>query len=307
MGQQALHFIRFVEDQHWNVRMVPVNRAGDIRETLERLRNNGLIDSTLYKKYFSYSSFTIPDELPGARSIIITAVPTPQMRVLFTLNGKPIPVTIPPTYVAYTNRTHKVQREMSHWLTQHGFRLAKSRLPLKTLAVHSGLASYGRNNICYVPGMGSYIQLVGAFTDLECDNDPWQEPRILERCRTCEACLRHCPTGAISPERFLLLAEKCLTYHNESPENIPGWINPSSHHSWIGCMKCQTVCPENKEVWNWFEDCELFTEKETIMLIKGKPLGDLPQETATKIRDLEINEDYQVLCRNLSLILKEKK
>jgi epoxyqueuosine reductase len=41
--------------------------------------------------------------------------------------------------------------------------VALSLLPLKSLAVRSGLAAYGRNNVCYVPGMGSFLELVGLY------------------------------------------------------------------------------------------------------------------------------------------------
>jgi epoxyqueuosine reductase len=151
--------------------------------------------------------------------------------------------------------------------------------------------------------LGSFIQLVAAFSDFPCGADPWREPAVLDRCATCVACLRECPTGAIAADRFLLRAERCLTYHNEGATDFPSWIDPSWHHCLIGCMRCQTACPENKGVAGWFDDRVEFSEEETGRFARRTPLGELPPETARKLRRLEINEDYQLLCRNLLMLL----
>jgi epoxyqueuosine reductase len=225
------------------------------------------------------------------------------MRIVFHWQGERVPVIAPPTYVSYTPRTASVQAVLAAWLEQEGYGLAKPRLPLKTLAVRSGLAEYGRSNICYVPGMGSFLQFVGAFLDLPYDADPWREPKALDRCESCVKCLRHCPTGAIAGDRFLLRAERCLTYHNEAKGDFPSWIDPSWHHCLIGCMRCQTVCPENRDVLEWFEDRTEFSEQETALFIQRTPIDRLPAETSTKLKRLEINEDYRLLCRNLSMII----
>jgi epoxyqueuosine reductase len=177
-------------------------------------------------------------------------------------------------------------------------------LPLKTLAVSSGLALYGRNNITYVPGMGSFLQLVGAFSDMPCDSDSWTGPRALTRCESCDACLRRCPTGAIRDSDFLIRQERCLTYHNEAEGDFPAWIDPAWHHCLVGCMHCQMICPENKDVIRWFEDRAEFSEMETALLIRGTPFDRLPTETTAKLESLEINEPYHLLCRNLAALIE---
>jgi len=225
------------------------------------------------------------------------------MRIAFHWGGARIPVIVPPTYVSYTPRTEDVQSVLEAWLRDDGYRVAKPKLPLKTLAVRSGLAEYGRNNISYVPGMGSFFQLVGGLSDVPCDDDPWREAKALDRCASCVACLRHCPTGAITDDRFLLRAERCLTYHNEAAADLPDWIDPSWHHCLIGCMRCQAVCPENRAVRDWVEDRAEFSEQETALFVQRVPLDRLPAETAARVRSLEINEDFRLLCRNLSLIV----
>jgi len=292
-----------IEKRGWKGRIVPIRHLADLQEAIRGRYEHGLLDEALYREQLASFSFDPPADLPGACSIVVVAVPTPQMRIVFHWRGASLPVVAPPTYVSYTPRTEGVQAVLAAWLRQDGYRLAKPRLPLKTLAVRSGLADYGRNNICYVPGRGSFLQLVGAFSDLPCEDDPWREPKALDRCESCVACLRHCPTGAITNDRFLLRAERCLTYHNEAAGDFPGWIDPSWHHCLIGCLRCQTACPENRAVVEWFEDRAEFSEQETTLFIQRVPPDRLPAETAAKLRSLEINKDYRLLCRNLSMIV----
>jgi len=298
--------IDMIEERGWKSRIVPIGRLADLQEAICGRYEQGLIDEALYREQLGFLSFDLPVNLPRALSILIVAVPTPQMRIVFLWQGEPVPVVVPPTYVSYTPRTESVQSILAAWLQHEGYHLAKPQLPLKTLAVRSGLADYGRNNICYVPGMGSFLQLVGVFSDLPCDGDPWREPKALDRCESCVACLRQCPTGAITNGRFLLRAERCLTYHNEAAGDFPSWIDPSWHHCLIGCLRCQTACPENRAVLGWFEDRAVFSEQETALFLQRVPLDRLPAATMDKMKSLEINEDYRLLCRNLSMIIRRE-
>jgi epoxyqueuosine reductase len=303
MPPPAERLLQRIDAEGWRGRIVPIHHLDDLQVAIRGRQARSLLDEALYRSQLDFLSFDLPADLPGARAIAIVAVPTPPMRIVFHWHGRSVPVIVPPTYVGYTPRTESVQAVLEGWLREDGYRLAKPKLPLKTLAVRSGLADYGRNNLCFVRGMGSFLQLVGAFTDLPCEDDPWREPQALDRCAACVACQRRCPTGAIAADRFLLRAERCLTYHNEAAADFPDWIDPSWHHCLIGCMRCQTVCPENTAVRDWVEDRAEFSEPETALLLQRVPLDLLPAETTAKVRSLQINEDYRPLCRNLSLIL----
>jgi len=299
----AERLLNMIEEQGWKGSIVSISHLTELHNAIIGRYEDGLIDKTLYREQLGFFSFDPPSDLSNACSMIVVAVPTPRIRIVFNWQGRRLPVFVPPTYRSYTPRTKNVQALLAKWLRQEGYSISEPRLPLKTLAVRSRLAEYGRNNICYVQGMGSFFQLVAVFSDLFCDTDLWREPKPLDRCQTCAACIRHCPTGAITKDRFLLYAERCLTYHNESANDFPNWINPSWHHCLIGCMRCQTACPENSEVKNWYEGRIEFSEQETTLLIKGAAPDQLPDETYAKIKSLEINGDYRILCRNLSLII----
>jgi epoxyqueuosine reductase len=69
-------------------------------------------------------------------------------------------------------------------------------------------------------------------------------------------------------------------------------------------MRCQTVCPENRGFVRWFEDRAEFSEEETKLFARSVPFKQLPLETATKLRSLQINEEYALLCRNLRMVMQ---
>ena len=186
-----------------------------------------------------------------------------------------------------------------------GYRLWDANLPKKLLAARSGLARYGRNNIAYIPGMGSYFRLLLFASDLPAADDIWQEAEAMELCTHCTACLKACPTGAILEDRFLLSAERCLTYHNERTAEFPDWLDSDWHHCLVGCMHCQLVCPENKDVRGWVEEGPAFSEQETALLLQGTALEQLPSETAEKLRQCEMGDFLEVVPRNLRALLGE--
>lgn len=292
-------------ERGWKCRAVPWSRIGSLREAIEGRFRAGLLDEKSLREYLSFI-YETPKELTP-ESIIVVAVKTLPGRVTFGYRGRQVPVIIPPTYVGFVRTILTVVATLDEWLAPEGYRAIRPRLPMKTLAVCSGLAEYGRNNICYVEGLGSFAELAVAVSDMPCDSDPWREPRALDRCTSCGGCERNCPTGAIAGDRFLLRAEKCLTLHNESEEDFPGWIDPAWHNALIGCMKCQEACPENARLAGCFDDLAAFTEAETDLLLAGTPIDMLPADTLEKLKIIDFADDnYVLLKRNLAALLEPR-
>lgn len=307
MTEIAHTLLQHVAAQGWAGRIVPIEHLSDLEERIVGSGLRQLIDDEFYQERLSGFAFRAPPELHNPQSIIIVAVPVPQVQTIFHWNGERLPAILPPTYVGYRTTTERVRAALAAFLREKGCQVAKADLPLKTLAVCSGLAEYGRNNISYLPAMGSFFQLVGALSDLPSRDDPWGNPRMMERCETCIACLRACPTGAITEDRFLLHAERCITFHNERNAAFPAWIDRAWHACLFGCMRCQNVCPENKGVLSWVEEREEFTEEETRLLLAGAPLDSLPPSIAERLQRLDILDDLPVLARNLSVLLGGKR
>jgi epoxyqueuosine reductase len=148
------------------------------------------------------------------------------------------------------------------------------------------------------------MQLAAAFTDMPCSSDPWREPEVMGRCASCGACVRSCPTGAIGEDRILLHVDRCLTFFNEDEAEFPEWIDPAWHNSAIGCMRCQEACPGNAPLAACIEDREGFSETETEAILRGAPLEQLPNGTASRLAGLGLNAGYEILSRNLSAVIE---
>ena len=294
-----------LKEHGYQGRIVSIQHLGDLQEEIEGRYRQGLFDEEFYQEWLTGFAFSPPDSLPEARSMIVVAVPQPQTRVTFTWDGEPVRFIIPPTY--FEQKTENRVRELlARVLEPAGYRVAEAVLPKKLLAVRSGLATYGKNNISYVPGMGSFFGLVAVYSDLPAQEDNWREPQMMETCQNCSACLRHCPVGAIPSERFLLRAERCITFHNEKPGDVPfpAWIDPAWHNCLVGCLHCQRVCPQNKEFLHWVEERVEFSQEETALLLQGVALDQLPPATAKKLEQSDVVELLDVLPRNLGVLLK---
>ena len=296
-------FYSILEERGFKGRVVSIRHLHDLQHEIENSQAQGLFDEAFYQEALSFFSFHPPDDLPSAASMIVIAIPRPQTKISFTRDGNTLALTIPPTYMRYWEIDEQTVTLFTNWLSSKGFHTASVKLPKKLLAVCSGLAEYGRNNITYIPGMGSFHQLIAFYSDLPCEEDEWRESRMMDRCKDCRICQTKCPTDAITSERFLLHAERCLVFHNERSLDhpFPDWIDPASHNCLIGCMLCQQFCPENKDFLEWFEGNETFSHEETGFFLDGVSADRLPATTQAKLKRLGMPDLLGVLPRNLGV------
>lgn len=189
-------------------KVVSAEHFYQLHDAIEAGRNNHDISETIDKVYLTPFHDHIPDFVPNVKSLLVIAAPQPQFQVDFHFRGKLCAGLIPSHYMPYTD-SH-VRSLLEEIFTPQGYRLTEAVLPLKLLAARSGLAFYVKNNITYVPGMGSFHRLVAFYSDFPCIEDSWREVQSLKRCATCAACSYHCPTGAIERGRFLVRLERIL-------------------------------------------------------------------------------------------------
>ncbi|MBN1247392.1 MAG: epoxyqueuosine reductase [Anaerolineae bacterium] len=298
--------LRQLDEQGCQGRVVPVHHLRDLQEEIEGRYRQGLFDDEFYQERLAGFKFSPPDDLPEARSLIVVAVPQPQIRFTFAWNGEALPLVVPPTYLHWKETDQQVEDLAAGILDAQGYRVVQAALPEKLLAVHSGLAVYGKNNVTYVAGLGSFHRPVALFSDLPCPEDAWQEARMMEHCQKCQACIRACPTGAITAERFLIHAERCLTFRNEKPGSVPfpAWVDPAWHNCLVGCMICQRVCPENKEFLGWIKEGAEFSAEETTLLLKGVPPDELPDALMEKLARWDLVDLLDIIPRNMGVFLR---
>lgn len=300
----SVNLLNAIEQAGCRAKIVSVEHLRDLQGDLNRLHQQAMFDEEFFTEQLSGFDFTVTDRLPGAKSLIIAAAPQPQVRVTFVSEGRELPCIVPPTYSYATDR--ELEELLRSQLAPVGYFIQKAIIPWKLLAVRSGLAQYGKNNITYIAGLGSFYRLVAFVTDLPCVEDSWGALNILSDCTNCDACTRACPGGAIGAGRFLLHAERCITFYNERQPEFPSWLNPSWHHCLVGCMVCQKVCPVDKDFRQWVVNGPVFTEAETEAILQGHSSDHWPQSAIEKIEGLDLSGYTKVLGRNLGVLVKKK-
>ncbi len=288
----------------YNAQVVEIHHIHELKDNINKNYSNGLFNEEFYQERLTGFVFNPSINLSQALSIIIVAAFQPQFRIKINLNEESYSYIIPPTYLYYSDK--QINKILKEILKPYGYKIERAILPVKLLAVHSGLCQYGKNNISYISGMGSFFRLTAYYTDMPCLEDTWHEIKVMEECTDCEYCLRSCPAGAISSERFLLYAERCVSFHNERSGEFPKWIKPSWHNCLIGCLYCQRVCPLNQKLLGQFEDKVEFSQDETLLLLKGVELEKHSVETIKKLKDIDWIDDLDILARNLNALINKE-
>jgi epoxyqueuosine reductase len=305
MNSPTVHSTDFV----YKYKTLSVGQLNELQQDIDKLKREGkLSDHKTYRSYLSDLKFEIPENLPNVRSLIAIAIFTKPMLINFHLNGEKHEVMLPHQYYA-SGLTEKILRDimLKEIVKEHGHKIEKAtQVHLKLLAVRSGLGRYGRNNLCYVEGMGSLLKLFAYFTDHQFEEDNWTEIRMMDGCEDCKICMSHCPSKCITEEKFVIDAGKCLTLYNEIEGEFPKWIDPNAHNALMGCMKCQLHCPANREVIKLTGRLEDVTEEETKKILKGTPDKKLLDSLSNKLRKFyptSSKDSFPIFTRNLRVLL----
>jgi epoxyqueuosine reductase len=276
---------------------------------IDRLDREGkLSDHTIYRRYLEHVKYRLPEGFPDAQSIIVMAVFTRPMLVNFYFRDKKHEIMVPPQYYDDGIAEESMRSTVLNEIIQiPGYNIERAKhVSLKLLAVRSGLGRYGRNNICYVDGMGSLLTLYAYFTDFGFEADNWHEIKMMDICADCQICISQCPTNSLSEKDFVIDAGKCLTLYNEIKGEFPEWIDPQAHNTLMGCMKCQLCCPANQEAIRRSGRFEDITEEETKKILEDRVGVEVVNSLSGKLRMFspENARDFlPILRRNLRVLL----
>lgn len=297
--------------ENLHCRIIPIRYLEPLRQEIEELQQSHTIRQDLIDTYLKAFQFEYSQVLPQAQSIVLLAIPQPISILNIRWQEKSKQILIPPTYI-YTEDDQAAQRLLHTGIRQAGFSSCLASLPLKLLAVRSGLSQYGRNNISYIRDLGSFYRLTAFVSDLPCPETPWHENRRMPECENCKACQKSCPTCCIDENRSIIEATQCLTYYNESTIPIPDLIPANAHNALIGCLRCQLSCPQNREHIRYQELNNVWNDRDVEVLLSAGSFSELPETMRQSFNKFNVtNYSYDVtssplstIQRNLSLLLQ---
>ncbi len=117
----------------------------------------------------------------------------------------------------------------------------------KYWAQKAGIGYRGDNGAIIIPGIGSMVFLVELITT----NDFEPDESCSKNCDHCGACLKACPTGALS-EDGLIDSRRCLNYltieHRgqwEDTISVEIMASAAGRNTFFGCDRCLRVCHYN--------------------------------------------------------------
>ncbi|MGE5341340.1 MAG: 4Fe-4S double cluster binding domain-containing protein [Candidatus Omnitrophota bacterium] len=286
-------------------RTMSVSHLPQLKEWIDTLEKEGKISNNpIYLKYINAFEYQPPKKFPNAQSVIILSIPLKIAVLTVNLKGKKQDILIPTGYVTPEFNLKEIRNYfLNRVMKEKGKRIEVANLPLKSLAVRTGLAEYGRNNITFVDGYGSYHMLAALYTDYVFPEDHWGNLKMMRYCRGCHICMNQCPMQCIRRDNFAIDAGKCISLYNELPDPIPSWIDPNVHNALVGCLKCQIGCPANEEVKNNIEKLAELTEPETRLLLEGTPDPKRRQSILGKLKRLSGSDNLAYIARNLKLAL----
>jgi epoxyqueuosine reductase len=292
-------------------RTLPVSRFPAMQKEFERaVASSQLSRSKAFRDDIANLSFSIPADFGNARSVIVAAVFAKTMNATFRLDGRSYQISVPPQYYVDQLNGQTLQKTLLKDVVKDPTRRildVSERVPLKILAARSGLGRYGRNNLIFVDGMGSYNLLYAFLTDQAFPTDPWTELAILDICRRCDHCDRICPTYCISRGNFLIDIDKCITLYNENTGGFPNWILPGMHHAIMGCMRCQAPCRVNGGFAQITGNLGEVSEADTRKILQGTVDDALLTTLQTTLRlasTVSSRDMVPVLARNLRLLIR---
>jgi epoxyqueuosine reductase len=290
-------------------RTVAIEHLVEMKRALQKLNGERRVSQQkTIQGYLKDLEYQAPKEMPSARSLIVVSTPWQLRSVGFRWKGIEHILLIPGGYFYYENEAFRepLRSQVARRVVgDPRAKLVFANPPLKTLAVRSGLAEYGKNNITYVDGYGSF-HVLWAFYSEAVLADQWTRPyRTMRICEGCPVCIRGCPTQAIRESEFVVDAGRCITTYNEMKEPIPDWVDAKAHNALIGCLKCQNDCPANRGLNPSYEHIADLSEEETALLLNERHDTKLEADISEKLKGLGdwYAKDMKYLSRNVRLAL----
>lgn len=183
--------------------------------------------------------------LDGAQTIIMAAFSYANTEAVAEMERGGLPLIAEYALGAdyHTEVRRRLEAVAEHLKSVYGghTRVCVDTAPLRERywAVQAGLGFVGINNYLIIPGEGLHFVL-GALLWTGTVSDGPDRPCAGD-CGRCGACVRACPTGAISADGRID-ARRCLSYLTiESRDPMPAGLRTGNRL--FGCDTCRSACP----------------------------------------------------------------
>ena len=189
------------------------------------------------------------------------------------------------------NRLKKLQQKIETKVDGFTARPFVDSAPVmeRPLAAKAGLGWVGKHSLLLNQQVGSFFFLGELLISLPL---PVSSP-VEDKCGSCVACIKICPTGAIV-EPYVVDGRRCISYLTiEKFGEIPLEFRKAIGNRIYGCDDCQLICPWNKYAKSSLEDdfkprkdlhspqlLELFSWRESSFLNRtaGSPIRRIGHE-----------------------------
>jgi epoxyqueuosine reductase len=271
------------------------------------------IQTSIFQNWGSFHQLN-EDEM-STIILIATSTSGKTRKIIFDCNGIKINTLVPPWY-SYDEEekcSNTINENLSNFLSKYGYKTRKLLGPYKYLSAKLGLGRYGRNNLVYVDGLGSYARIAGFITNAELTPNRYPEINsdrlVLENCATCTSCMKKCPTQAIDNDQFLLHVDRCLSYHSELIDAGIEFSKYAEQDCLVGCLNCQDVCPYN----NGFTAAEnislvSFNREETSYIVGeyNQDIQIIEKVVEEKLEKVGLSRHKSYIVRNLRVHINSK-
>ena len=186
--------------------------------------------------------------LPGARSLVAGAYPTPgcadfrAQREKLRNQGRVGRYVWRDHYAELRAALEKVADELRADGHEALVFADDNAFVDRAVAQRAGLGWFGKNANVLVPGHGSWVVLGCVVTTaaLEPSNEA-----VADGCGGCTRCIDACPTGAIVAPG-VVDARRCLAWLVQAPGTFPVEYREALDDRIYGCDDCQEVCPPSR-------------------------------------------------------------
>ena len=141
-----------------------------------------------------------------------------------------------------SNAAYHAARALTARLAEHGVRAERVYVPIRELALRSGIGVACKNGLTAYDGYGTRAVVQTLAADVA--DVVYEAPRAPRACPDCGRCRTACPSQAIAGAGYDFT--KCARAYM-GKDTMPQWAMDAMT-SMLGCELCQFVCPLNDEI-----------------------------------------------------------